>query len=446
LTPTRTWPNSNWIEMTEQPKTKHPRRRLSTRKKLVFMAAAVFCGLLLTEGILQLLCLVFPKVHYAISDDDVPENIDDAILGQRPNPCAPEHDDAGWRNAARLEQADIVCIGDSQTYGSSCRREEAWPQVLGETSGVATYSMAYGGYGPTHHLSLTPEALALKPKLVLYGIYSGNDIADCYRMVYYDERGKMPELKSTDPAVLAALEKWDTEARDFKQSWLDLHSIVDPPQKERSFESSLSTWFRLYGVARTIRKKMDEDNQVAKVNDPEHIEKKWQARMKFVAEAANDNTLMAYDKDGIRTMLTPQTRSDIMNMGDPRIKEGLRLAEIAMERAFKLAREEAQVAVVLIPTKEYVFVEAVRAQHGKAPPALEKLASDERLLWDTLKQFLDEQGVPWIDALPALRGCIEKGVNPYPEQWDAHPNAAGNRAMAELIAQSAPVRALKAGD
>jgi hypothetical protein len=431
--------------MTEQTKQRRPRRKLSTGKKLVFAAVAMFIGLLLTEGILQLTCLVFPKVHYAISDDKVSENVEDPILGIRPNPDAPEHDEAGWRNESRLDQADIVCIGDSQTYGTACRREQAWPQVLGETSGMVTYNMAYGGYGPTHHLSLTPEALALKPRLVLYGFYAGNDIADCYRMVYYDERGKMPELKSTDPAVLAAIDKADAEARDFKQSWLDLHSIVDPPPKERSFESKLSTWFRLYGVVRTIRKKMDEDDQVAKVNDPAHIDKKWQARMKFVAEAANDNTLMAYDKDGIRTMLTPQTRVDIMDMDDPRIKEGLRLAEIAMERSFKLAREEAQVAVVLIPTKEYVFIEAVRAQYGNTPPALEKLARDERMLWDTLKQFLDKQGVAWIDVLPALRGCVEKGVNPYLEQWDGHPNAAGNKAIGELIAQSAPVRALKAG-
>lgn len=432
--------------MSEPSQPKRTRRKLSRRKKAVFAFVAVCFGLLLTEGTLHLMCLAFPQVRYAISDDRPSPFVDDPVLGVRPSPEVSDHDSAGWRNERRLEQADIVCIGDSQTYGTSCRREEAWPQVLGRKVGVSSYNMGYGSYGPTHHLSLTPEALELKPRLVLYAIYSGNDLADCYRMVYYAERGQMPELRSTDAGTLAAIERAEKE-QGLIGGWKELQSIVDPPSnKEPSWRSRLSSWFRLYGVVRSIRKKIDEDDELAKDNDPQHIDKKWQARKKTALEAGDSNALFVFESGSVRTFLTPRTRAEIADLEDARIAEGMRLAQVALERSLQLTDGKSQVAIVLIPTKELVFCDAVRKAYGDPPPTLEKLERAETAFWQQMKDFLDRRGVAWIDTLPALRDCVARGVNPYRESWDGHPNAAGNEAMAEAIAGAAPLRALREGN
>jgi hypothetical protein len=426
----------------QKPAPKRARRKLSRRRKLIFIATAMFLGLLLTEGVLQIVCLVWPSVHYAISDDDPPAAVSDATLGQHPNPEVSEHDSAGWRNPERLEQADIVCIGDSQTYGTSCHSEEAWPLVLGEDSGHSSYSMAFGGYGPTQYLALTPEALELKPKLLLVAVYAGNDIADCYRAVYVADTGSAPELRSTNADTLAALKRAD-EKQTFGADWSDLQAVVRPPGSHKpSFRHKLSTWFRLYGVVRTIRKRMTAKAEAAKAHDPERIEKKWKRRKQRAEKADNPNMLLVYEHGKVRTNLTPQARDDALDMGDPRVREGLRITRQCLECIIDACDGKTKLAVVFIPTKELVFADAVREHTAGMPPALEKLLRDETELWEGLRAFLKKRNTPYIDTLPALRGCLEKDENPYLEQWDGHPNPKGNRAMAEWIAKSEPVKAL----
>jgi hypothetical protein len=78
--------------------------------RLILLTIGVVAGLVLTEGALRLRRVVLERWV-------PPMTIPDARLGHRLNPAYPGHDVRGWRNQVPLDAADIVALGDSQTYG-----------------------------------------------------------------------------------------------------------------------------------------------------------------------------------------------------------------------------------------------------------------------------------------------------------------------------------------
>jgi len=111
--------------------------------------------------------------------------IEDPVLGHRIEPFSTGHDALGYRNSGVPTQADIVAIGDSMTYGVSAPRDFSWPQQLGRLRGKHVYNMALGGYGPLHYLYLARASAAnLKPKLLVIGVYLGNDLMDAYNLAH----------------------------------------------------------------------------------------------------------------------------------------------------------------------------------------------------------------------------------------------------------------------
>src|SRR5262245_42445916 len=80
--------------------------------------------------------------------------IDDPILGSRIKPQTTGHDALGFRNTEVPQSANVVAIGDSQTYGVSAGRDDSWPHQLGMLLSEPVYNMALGGYGPLQYLFL----------------------------------------------------------------------------------------------------------------------------------------------------------------------------------------------------------------------------------------------------------------------------------------------------
>jgi hypothetical protein len=94
----------------------------------------------------------------------------------------PDHDEWGYRNAARPERVEVVALGDSQTYGTGVRRDEAWPPALERRLGISVYNMGNPNFGAPHYgLELQP-ALSLEPRVVLVTVYFGNDFYDAFRL------------------------------------------------------------------------------------------------------------------------------------------------------------------------------------------------------------------------------------------------------------------------
>jgi hypothetical protein len=87
--------------------------------------------------------------------------------------------------------------------------------------------------------------------------------------------------------------------------------------------------------------------------------------------------------------------------------------------------------VALIPTKELVF----ETLWSTPTESFRVLTDNETRLWQMTKQFLDENAIEYVDALPALRARLAEGIQPYHVSHDGHPTEEGHRAIATLISQ-----------
>lgn len=97
------------------------------------------------------------------------------------------NDILGFRNNGVPNVADIITIGDSQTYGSNVAIDQSWPgqlqNNLSEKAGNV-YSMATGGWGAVQYLDMFMNAPLFEPHVVIIAFYTGNDPLESFQMAY----------------------------------------------------------------------------------------------------------------------------------------------------------------------------------------------------------------------------------------------------------------------
>lgn len=121
------------------------------------------------------------------------------------------NDILGFRNRQVPNIADIVTIGDSQTYGNNVPLEMNWPSILADKLYDRTntlYNMSVGGWGATQYYEIFKKALYLQPIIAVVAFYTGNDPLDSFMQVYGDDRWQdwRPDTsitKSDAPKVLS---------------------------------------------------------------------------------------------------------------------------------------------------------------------------------------------------------------------------------------------------
>lgn len=127
----------------------------------------------------------------------------------------------GFRNLAVPNTADVIAIGDSQTYGHGVEFEDSWPRQLEARLDAGVYSMACGGWGPTQYLAMARLAGKLRPKFVVVAYYTGNDPHDAFAEAYNKHRWRSLRVSTTldkddqPPAVWPVPEddRWEAELR-----------------------------------------------------------------------------------------------------------------------------------------------------------------------------------------------------------------------------------------
>lgn len=98
-------------------------------------------------------------------------------------------DDIGFRNAPGVKQADVVFIGDSFTEGASVNEESTFVQRVGAAAKVTTVNLGRGNYGPQQELIvLRRYGLNYNPRMVVWQIFEGNDLADARIFAAWRER------------------------------------------------------------------------------------------------------------------------------------------------------------------------------------------------------------------------------------------------------------------
>ncbi len=100
------------------------------------------------------------------------------------------HDLLGFRNHRIPNVADVVILGDSQTYGNNVLLEYNWPSRAQSLLGrqVSVYSMATGGWGAVQYLDMFAKSMFFRPQVVVVAFYGGNDPLESYMLAYGVEK------------------------------------------------------------------------------------------------------------------------------------------------------------------------------------------------------------------------------------------------------------------
>jgi lysophospholipase L1-like esterase len=399
---------------------------MSGRRKPLFALVAIVLSFGVFEGCSRVALWASPGLH-ALSQRSFAYKLRDPELKLRGNPDFIDHDEAGWRNAERRMGVDVVAVGDSQTWGSEVSRDDAWPQIAEATSGISFYNIAIGGFGPVQYWRLIDDALALGPKTILIAFYDGNDFYDAFRDVHL--RGLAPEIAGSGSQRYVELEAESTLHADWSatrkarkgRAWadfLDVNSWLD---------ENLALYQLVRGLIVTVHGPMAAP--VSRVRDdfPSYRE---------IAASAEPGLLVAWEDGDSSTIFTPRGRSAPMDLEDPRVQESLRLTLELVDRIQTLVADQARLAFVLIPTKELVYAERVRARGDALHPSYAELIEREEVLRGRLKEHLDSRGIPWIDSLGSMRASLEAGRPPYGMNWNGHPNPEGDAAIARAVVES----------
>jgi lysophospholipase L1-like esterase len=377
------------------------------QKFLLILKVCIYAATLLViaELTLQVAALMDPEWDYILSRRA--RLVPDDVLEYRLSPDHPDHDMRGFRNISIPEKADVVVIGDSQTYGTGVPADQSFPRQLARMRGYVVYSMAAGGYSPPQYLRLYDEATALKPELIVVGLYLGNDLAEAFRFVYSQDWA--PDLSHSNP---------DTADEFFKAE------RIRPSQPPKNFKGK-DDFFKLQNLANAVRR-------IVRKSMNQNTEERWQS----LREKAAANGQFILETTSVNTIFTSSRRLNALDQSSPRNREGLRITLEAIWRLNeKAGRAGIRMLVVLIPTKELVFRRYVLAADGVEPTQTYiNLVRNESDLWMRIRNEFDNLGIEYVDPLPELRRALNSGRMIYDISQDGHPRKAGYAAIAMAVA------------
>jgi len=427
-------------------------------KFYLFTVGVLIFSFLLFEMALQVFSFCIPKVNLFLNHGvgGVPHHIPDPILGHRPNPQFLGHDDLGFRNELIPPRADMVVLGDSQSYGTGVLREDAWPQQLQKLARKNIYNMAFGGYGPAHSLILMNEVLKFKPKWLVEAFYSGNDLADSFELIY--ELGQLQHLRHPNRDLL---EPWvkrgilpsreeciHTIEIHSKKNKIDSSTKANTNQKVVDFTSPVPklTW-KINIKSIRLLKTMGRLIFNYKYRFPKIYRRIRKIKLMFLGEKSattwesikskahrQEISFEIFENPKMNTILTPGYRLVALDFKDARIVEGLRIAlEAVLEIDGISKQNNMKFSVLLIPTKEYVVRKEKEQKSNNEDSAYQRLIRNETLLWEITQTVLKKHGVTLIDASTALEKSMDFGNRPYFRSLDGHPSKEGHRALAQLV-------------
>src|SRR4030095_10174267 len=344
--------------------------------------------------------------------------INDPVLGFRLAPYTLGHDANGFRNDSVPQHADVVVLGDSQTWGVNAERQDAWPQQLSKLSGRSAYNMGMGGFGPAQYKALLPQALRLSPKIIVVGFYFGNDIYDAYHMAYQFEAHRY--LRSGAAGDLSV----DTVGDKSNLFWNEekqFHATFG-----RTSLAGLSLWLREHLA---IGRLLNRTHLWPGAKDVDYeIDKSW-------AGLHPDRGAIC-DLPGQETVFTTAYRLAGLDLDEPRIAEGLRISqELLSQMQIETEANHTKLIVLLLPTKETVYA---RAQNRKLKldATYQKLVDMEARIRAAIIFTCQNKHISYVDALPQLTAALDHGERLYPTTTESHPNARGYFVIASAVKEN----------
>lgn len=94
-------------------------------------------------------------------------------------PISFTYDARGFRNVETFDSVDVALIGDSYVEGAYVSDDATVASVLGSTLGRPVVNLGVAGFGPSYELAaLTRYAAPLRPRVVVWFFFEGNDLYD----------------------------------------------------------------------------------------------------------------------------------------------------------------------------------------------------------------------------------------------------------------------------
>jgi len=356
--------------------------------------AAIIVSLLVSE--------VVVRYFFHPVDHLLPRLEADSVLGHRIASNTGGHDSLGFRNYTLPSKAEIVAIGDSHTYGVSATFQNSWPAQLSNMRSSIVYNMALGGYGPPHYLHLLKtKTLDFAPKIVIVGLYFGNDLVDAYNLVYSNEYWQ----KYRNPEIIGANAKNTTATTtQIKGKFLN---------ETRNWLAHRSVLYRLI-------------TQSAMGNVVRIIEFKSEASEVIDIKLAT-----------VRQFFMPGYRLESLDRNSLKVEEGIRISKVVIHEIKQYClSNQIELIFVLIPTKELVYSKLLKdSLNNKIPNVLLKSFEYEVSIRSEFFQYFKKSNIRYIDVLPALREAATNGKDIYPIN-DGHTNGQGYSVIAKKINDS----------
>lgn len=300
-------------------------------------------------------------------------------------------DSWGFRNHGTPGKAEIVCIGDSQTYGVNASSGNSWPSQLSRTINRTTYNLAVGGYGPIQYERMWDDYVAeLDPSIVIFAVYLGNDIRDAF--VY---TGLLPEDDPLRPDSVPSLPRVGN-----------------------------GTGNGMLGGVREFLYRNSVSYNMMKLLFPRTADRLKRIDHKGVDEIETDGRVMSFDVT-VRLEAIQQKNSENVI--------GLNITlEIIRKIARKCRESGRRCVLAVIPTKESVYERVVR-EAGASNGPFEMLWAAEKSVRESILDAAAEARMETVDLLPSLAEAADSS-DIYPG-FDGHPNANGYRIIAQSIGQ-----------
>jgi len=375
---------------------------MQIRKVLInlsLLLATTAISLVLSEFIARL--VLNPRDYLEV------EMVQNPVLGAVPSATARSGFDAwGFRNREVPKTADIVAVGDSHTFGNTAKMNESWPYVLGSLVGRHVYNMGMGGYGPNQYFYLSDNrALSLKPSVIIWGLYMGDDFQNAYEITY-------------------GLNYW-AHLRGYPARNVDA-DIWDPPAPKPGALRKCRVWLARHSVIYQL---------LFHASLGGHIQGETQIRNAVQLYPGVDTTLMIPEKH-ILEAFRPKSMLTRLDQDNQDIREGMRITfELINEMNQICQQNHIHFVVVVIPIKEEVFSEYL--EHNPQLPlsgVLDKLLPNDRLAREKTFQFLTQAKIAYVDPLPALKRSVSDELYAR-SATDMHPSKNGYRVIAEAISE-----------
>lgn len=365
-------------------------RTLRHWTKLLLSFAVLLVGWLVVEVAVRV---------FDVNAISVPELMPDPVLGHVRRPNRGGMDAWGFRNERVPDRADIVCIGDSQTYGANVRAMDAWPRALARHTGLEVYSLSEGGYGPLQHLALTERALELSPRVVVVAFYQGNDLVDAHRVA------GLEHWKGMRDPTLAYSVPGDVPGYDLRSLNLAM-GLVD----------GLIARSRLVGCL------------------VQHLKLQLKVNPALAGLFQDADPPERFDDARVPTFFNPDYRLQTIDLRQPDVRDGLRITGLCLESMQALCRERgAELVLLFLPNKEAAYGRWL-AQRGEAlSERMRALGAAERETADEILALGRKLGLRVIDTTPALIAALDEGIACWPPNSDDHFSPLGYERIAALL-------------